>query len=100
MSDQKQTSIRSIVVFCGSNFGVSPVYADAARALGTEMGRRGLKLIYGGTNKGLMGVLAESAMEADAKVEGVITHRLFERGHLASGISGHEVVNDMRVLSH
>jgi predicted Rossmann-fold nucleotide-binding protein len=70
MSDQKQTSIRSIVVFCGSNFGVSPVYADAARALGTEMGRRGLKLIYGGTNKGLMGVLAESAMEADAKVEG------------------------------
>jgi predicted Rossmann-fold nucleotide-binding protein len=45
LSDQKQTSIRSIAVFCGSNFGVSPVYADAARALGTEMGRRGSKLI-------------------------------------------------------
>lgn len=90
------SSIRSIAVFCGSNFGNSPEYAEAARALGAELGRRGIRLVYGGTNKGLMGVVAESALASGAEVAGVITRRLFERGHLAAGLSSHEIVGDMR----
>lgn len=69
MSDVKQTSIRTGAVFCGSNFGVFPVYANASRALGTEMGGRRLKPIYLGPNKGLKSIRVESAMEAGAKVE-------------------------------
>lgn len=88
--------LRSIAVFCGSNFGNSPDYADSARALGEEIARRGLRLVYGGTNKGLMGVVAEAALAAGAEVHGVITQRLFERGHLADGLSGHEIVDGMR----
>ncbi|MBP0598007.1 TIGR00730 family Rossman fold protein [Herbaspirillum sp. LeCh32-8] len=89
--------MRSIAVFCGSNFGNSPEYGDAARALGAELGRRGIRLVYGGTNKGLMGVTAEAALAAGAEVTGVITRRLHERGHLAAGLSSHEIVADMRV---
>lgn len=96
MTQGNTSPIRSIAVFCGSNFGNSPEYAEAARALGAELGRRGIRLVYGGTNKGLMGIVAESALANGAEVAGVITRRLFERGHLASGLSSHEIVGDMR----
>jgi hypothetical protein len=39
----------SVAVFCGSNFGVSPAYAEGAAALGREIAARGLRLVYGGT---------------------------------------------------
>ncbi|WP_343584280.1 TIGR00730 family Rossman fold protein [Herbaspirillum sp.] len=97
MTQGNTSPIRSIAVFCGSNFGNSPEYAEAARALGSELGRRGIRLVYGGTNKGLMGVVAESALAGGAEVTGIITRRLFERGHLAPGLSSHEIVDGMRV---
>ncbi len=52
-------SINSIAVFCGSNFGFSEDYAAAARALGSVIATKQIVLIYGGTTKGLMGVLAD-----------------------------------------
>lgn len=89
--------LRSVAVFCGSNFGVSPAYADAARVLGTAIAQRGITLIYGGTTKGLMGEVADAALAAGGIVIGVINQRLFERGHLHTGLSHHEVVPHMRV---
>lgn len=86
----------SVAVFCGSNFGSSPVYADAARALGTLLAERGTTLVYGGTHKGLMGVVADAALAAGGTVVGVINQRLFDRGHLHPGLSRHEVAPDMR----
>lgn len=88
--------IRSIAVFCGSNFGVSPDYAAAAAALGTALAQRGIALVYGGTDKGLMGVVADAALAAGGEVVGVINQRLFDRGHLHAGLSRHEVAPEMR----
>jgi len=90
-------AIRRVAVFCGSNFGVSPDYAEAARALGAALGARGIGLVYGGTHMGLMGVLADAALAAGADVTGIINRRLHERGHLHTGLTRHEIVPDMRV---
>jgi len=89
--------LRSIAVFSGSNFGVSPEYAEQAKALGTEIARRGICLVYGGTTKGLMGVVADAALAQGGEVIGVINQRLFDRGHLHPGLSSHEIAADMRV---
>ena len=88
--------LNTIAVFCGSNFGVSEVYADAARALGRQMAARGIALVYGGTHKGLMGVIADAVLAAGGQAIGVINQRLHDRGHLHPGLSRHEVTTDMR----
>lgn len=89
--------LRNVAVFCGSNFGVSPDYAEAAKALGTAIAARGITLVYGGTSKGLMGVVADAALAAGGTVVGVINQRLHDRGHLHPSLSRHEVVPHMRV---
>lgn len=91
------SALRSVAVFCGSNFGSTPHYADAARALGQALGQRGIRLVYGGTHMGLMGVLADAALQAGADVTGIINRRLHDRGHLHTGLTRHEIVPDMRV---
>jgi uncharacterized protein (TIGR00730 family) len=95
--EDKPVLLRSVAVFCGSNFGTSPAYAEGARALGAELARRGIRLIYGGTCKGLMGVIADAVLAAGGEVVGVINRRLYERGHLHPALTRHEVVADMRV---
>jgi uncharacterized protein (TIGR00730 family) len=88
--------MHSVAVFCGSNFGVSPAYKDAAEALGREIAMRGLTLIYGGTQKGLMGVVADAALAAGGKVTGIINRRLHARGHLHPRLTTHEIAATMR----
>ena len=66
------TKIYSIAVFCGSRPGNDPAYAEAARALGHGLARLGIRLVYGGGNNGLMGILADAALAAGGKVLGVI----------------------------
>src|SRR5918912_1265991 len=56
--------MRRICVFCGSNVGGRPEYADAARRFGELLAGRGIGLVYGGGNIGLMGVLADAALGA------------------------------------
>lgn len=89
-------SIRSIAVFCGSNTGRGDLYLDSARRLGEEIGRAGIRLVYGGTHKGLMGVLADAALGAGGEVHGVITRRLADKGHLHERLTRHEIVDGMR----
>jgi uncharacterized protein (TIGR00730 family) len=89
-------TLKAIAVFCGSNFGISDAYADAARALGREMAARGITLVYGGTQKGLMGVIADATLAAGGEVVGIINQRLHDRGHLHTGLSRHEIASDMR----
>jgi uncharacterized protein (TIGR00730 family) len=88
--------MHSVAVFCGSNFGVSPAYREAAGALGREIAARGLTLVYGGTHMGLMGVLADAALAADGTVVGIINRRLHERGHLHPRLTRHEIAASMR----
>lgn len=88
--------MQTVAVFCGSNFGVSPAYRQAAGALGAQIAARGLTLVYGGTRKGLMGVVADAALAASGSVHGVINLRLHERGHSHPGLTVHEIAHDMR----
>jgi uncharacterized protein (TIGR00730 family) len=64
--------IHSLAVFCGSRVGVSPVYAEAGRALGAGLARAGIRLVYGGGRIGIMGVVADAVLQAGGKVLGVI----------------------------
>jgi uncharacterized protein (TIGR00730 family) len=87
--------MRSVAVFCGSNLGAVEAYAEGAHALGTTLARRGLGLIFGGTHKGLMGVVAEACMKAGGTVTGVITHGLAARGHTHPALTRIELVPDI-----
>jgi uncharacterized protein (TIGR00730 family) len=69
--------MRSVCVYCGSSPGARPEYAAAARELGTLFGRRGLRLIYGGGRVGLMGIVAQSVLDAGGSVTGVIPEALY-----------------------
>jgi len=68
--------MQSIVVYCGSNFGKNPVYSVSAYALGEELAKRKIKVIYGGGNMGLMGRVADGAMENSGSVTGIIPNFL------------------------
>ena len=95
-ADVAGAALRSVAVFCGSNFGHSADYAEAARTLGQALAARGIRLIYGGTDKGLMGVLADAVLAGGGQAVGIINRRLHARGHLHPGLSAHEVVDHMR----
>jgi uncharacterized protein (TIGR00730 family) len=73
----------SVCVYCGSRSGTRPEYAQVARRLGEDIGRRGWQLVYGGGRVGLMGELANAALAAGAAVVGVIPESLMrlEVGH-------------------
>ena len=74
---------RSVCVYCGASPGHDPVYAEAARALGREMVKRNLALVYGGGHVGLMGIVADAVLDAGGEVTGVIPKALMdtEVGH-------------------
>jgi uncharacterized protein (TIGR00730 family) len=65
-------SIKSITVYCGSSNDVDVAYLDLARRLGRAIAGRGMRLVYGGGNVGLMGQVALSAHEAGGKVLGIM----------------------------
>jgi uncharacterized protein (TIGR00730 family) len=75
--------MKSIAVYCAASPGNKTIYRDAAIALGREIGRRNFRLIYGGGAVGLMGVVADAALEAGAQVIGVLPKSLLHKeiGH-------------------
>ena len=85
----------SICVYCGSRPGELPAYADAARAIGTEIGRRGWQLVYGGGRAGLMGIVADAALAAGATAVGVIPESLMDRELCHRGLTELHVVQTM-----
>jgi uncharacterized protein (TIGR00730 family) len=78
-----RTSMTRICVFCGSSPGADPRYLEAARDMGRTLAARGLGLVYGGGSVGLMGAVADAALEAGAEVIGVIPQvlRIRELAH-------------------
>ena len=84
-----------VCVFCGSSVGVRPVYAKAARDMGTLLARKGIAVVYGGGNVGLMGVLADAALAAGGEVIGVIPAVLAEREIAHTGLSDLRIVDSM-----
>jgi uncharacterized protein (TIGR00730 family) len=87
--------MRNICVFCGSNSGVRPEYAIAARALGTALVERGLGLVYGGGRVGLMGVIADQVLASGGEVIGVIPADLDRKEVAHRGVTTLQVVGSM-----
>ena len=75
----------SVCVFCGSRFGADPGHRELAANLGELLARQGMTLVYGGGGVGLMGVMANAALDAGGQVVGVIPRFLLRReaGHPA-----------------
>ena len=69
-------ALRRVAVFCGSHHGQSPAYGEGARQLGTLLAERGLALVYGGGNVGLMGVIADAVLAHGGEAIGVIPKAL------------------------
>ena len=87
--------MKSICVYCGANAGVSPVYAEAARALGRALVAQDLALVYGGGNVGLMGIIADEVLRVGGEVTGVIPTALVEREVGHTGLTRQFIVKDM-----
>lgn len=84
--------MKSVCVFCGSSEGKDPAFAGAARALGAEAARRSMRLVYGGGKVGLMGIVADAALENGGEVVGVIPEALFDKE------IGHEGLTDLKIV--
>ncbi|KKX55858.1 TIGR00730 family Rossman fold protein [Brevibacillus borstelensis] len=87
--------MKRICVYAGSNPGTKPVYTEKAKELGMELAKRGLELVYGGSNMGLMGSTANAVLEAGGAAIGVMPRGLF-RGEMAhSGLTQFYQVENM-----
>lgn len=89
--------LASLCVYCGSSTSVRPVYLEAAAELGQRAARRGIRIVFGGGRVGLMGAVADAALEAGGKVHGIIPRHLddYEIGH--RGTTELEIVESMHV---
>ena len=87
--------MKRVCVYCGSSTGVNPAHRDAAEKLGTLLAARGIGLVYGGGNIGLMGVVADAALRAGGEVIGVIPGALMEKELGHAGLTKLHVVGSM-----
>jgi len=84
--------MKRIAVYCGSNKGARPAYAQAAEMLGVVLARRKIELVYGGGCVGLMGAVADAALKNGGHVIGVIPEKLVIKEVV------HEKLPDLRVV--
>ena len=87
--------MKKVCVYCGSSPGAQPEYAKAARELGRVLASEGLGVIYGGSNVGLMGQLADGALEGGGEVIGVIPKMFVNKGIDHWGLTEVRVVDSM-----
>ena len=90
----------SLCVYCGSRTGNDPAHLAAAREVGRQIGLRGWQLVYGGGSTGLMGAVADAALQHGARVVGVIPERLIQRELGHGGVSDLQVVDSMHERKH
>jgi uncharacterized protein (TIGR00730 family) len=87
--------MKRVCIYCGSSPGSLPEYAAAAWRCGTVLAERGLTIVYGGGNVGLMGLLADAALAAGGEVIGVIPHRMVARELGHAGVTSLIAVDSM-----
>lgn len=91
----KPRTIANICVYCGSNAGLNPAYAEAARTLGRSMADAGIGLVYGGGGLGLMGELARTVVAHGGRVTGIIPTFLSKKERMLRDVHEMIVVEDM-----
>jgi uncharacterized protein (TIGR00730 family) len=89
------TEIKRVAVFCGSNPGARPDYVAAAKSLGRTLAARGIGLVYGGSNVGLMAAIADEVIDELGDVIGVIPKTLVEREVANTTLSDLRIVHSM-----
>lgn len=89
------SEIQTICVYCGSGPGTDPAFIEAARALGREIARSGVRLVYGGGSLGLMGALAAAVLDHGGEVTGVIPEFLTARERMFTRAQETIVTRDM-----
>jgi uncharacterized protein (TIGR00730 family) len=87
--------MRRICVFCGSRLGSRPIFREQAQELGRALADRGLGLVFGGGHIGLMGVLADTVLQAGGEAIGVIPRALVEKELAHERLTQLRVVPDM-----
>jgi uncharacterized protein (TIGR00730 family) len=87
--------LRSVTVYCGSNSGADPAFTEKTRELAQLLARSAIRIVYGGSHAGLMGVLADAAMEAGGEVIGVMPRALVDREVAHTGLCDLRVVGSM-----
>jgi uncharacterized protein (TIGR00730 family) len=87
--------LKRLAVYCGSATPADPVYIDTARVMARELARRGIGIVYGGGRLGLMGAVADAALEAGGEVIGVIPEALVSAEVAHTGCTQLHVVANM-----
>lgn len=87
--------MKRVAVYCGSATPADPVYIEAARTVGRSLAERGIGVVYGGGKLGLMGAVADSALEAGGEVIGVIPTALVNAEVAHRGLTELHVVDTM-----
>lgn len=92
-----KTKIKRVTVYASSSRALAPHYYAAAESTGRVLAQQGMDIVYGGGGAGLMGAMADAALDAGARVYGVIPHFLddIEVGH--RGLTEMQVVDDMHI---
>ncbi len=85
----------AVAVFCGSSRGADPAFGEAAAAFGRLLAQRRVRLVYGGGEVGLMGVVANAVLDAGGEVHGVITRALDEKEIAHKGLTSLTIVETM-----
>ena len=87
--------MNSLCVFCGSHVGRHPSYLESARKLGAILAQQKIRLVYGGADVGLMGMVATSCLDQGGEVIGVMPQKLVEMEVVHPGLSDLRVVDSM-----
>ncbi len=90
-----ENKLKNVAVFCAAADGVRPEYRAAAEALGRALLQRGIGLIYGGANVGLMGAVANTVLAGGGRVVGVIPQVLVDLEVVHQGVQELHVVDTM-----
>ncbi len=87
--------MESICVYCGASPGDDPAYTEAARSFGRLLAERGLRVVYGGGKVGMMGTVADAALDAGGEVVGVMPEALAESEQAHEGLTELHIVESM-----
>src|SRR5260370_3028111 len=85
--------MKTLCVFCGSNFGADPAYRASAIKVGSLLAARGITLVYGGGKVGMMGAVADSCLSAGGRVLGIIPKSLSAKE------IAHQSLTELRVVA-
>ncbi len=92
--------IKKLTIFCGSSPGAKPDYGQAAEELGRFLAKKGVTIVYGGGRVGMMGRLADAALQAGGTVMGVITQHLYnmEVGHTGTDLHVVDTMHERKAI--